>query len=233
MRYKLCANTEQSKAHGLPSNASAAATLGAEVAMTPYLKMKALSDFLDIHTHNLQADADSIISIGPDDTMLPDRYYSVGIHPWSEAYTDEQLARLDQLALDERVVAIGETGLDALRGMPLDRQEQLFRHHIELSEALGKALIIHVVKAIDCVIALRREYAPTQPWIIHGFRGKPQQARQLLNLGFSLAIGEQFNSEAVALIPADRLYTETDTSLTPIVTIRQAIAEARNAQHKL
>jgi TatD DNase family protein len=190
--------------------------------------MKALSDFLDIHTHNLQAGSDSIISIGPDDTMLPDRFYSIGIHPWSEDFTDEQLARLDILVKDDHVVAIGETGLDALRGMPLDKQEQLFHHHIKLSASLNKPLIIHVVKTIDRIIALRREYAPTQPWIIHGFRGKPQQAHQLLELGFSFALGERFNPATAAIIPADRLYTETDTSHTPISTIRQAISEARN-----
>jgi TatD DNase family protein len=189
--------------------------------------MKTLADFLDIHTHNLNADTDSIISIGVDDTLLPNHFYSIGIHPWANSYTDLQLSRLYDIATDERVIAIGETGLDALRGMPLNRQLQLFRHHIEISIKLNKPLIIHAVKTIDQIIALHRQYSPQQEWIIHGFRGKPQQACQLINLGFSLSLGEHFNPATAAITPLNRLYTETDTSSLQIAQIRQAIAEAR------
>ena len=50
------------------------------------------------------------------------------------------------------------------------------------------------------------------PWIIHGFRGKPQLAQQLLNKGFYISLGEKFNPETVSIIPVDRLLFETDES---------------------
>jgi TatD DNase family protein len=185
--------------------------------------MKPLSQYLDIHTHNLSAGADAIICIAPGDIMRDDRSYSIGIHPWTDSVTDDDIARLRDLAHNSNVVAIGETGLDKLKGPDLTAQEQLMRQHIAVSETVGKPLIIHSVRTIDRIIALYKELRPRMPWIIHGFRGKPQQARQLLALGFHLSLGEHFNADTAAIIPADRLHTETDTSTLPIATIRKRI----------
>lgn len=175
---------------------------------------------LDIHTHRPAPGA--IVNVDPVDPVTLDRQYlySVGLHPWnSDRVTMEALARLDTFAADPAVVAIGETGLDALRGAAIDFQQHLFDHHVGLSESLRKPLIIHAVKTFPLVIAARRRHNPAMPWIIHGFRGKPQLAEELLRHGFYLSVGARVNPASLAVIPPDRLLAETDDSRLPISAI--------------
>lgn len=180
--------------------------------------------YLDIHTHNLHAGPEAIINL-PFGTQIPSEgAFSMGIHPWDSAEaTSSQLELLAGIANHDRIVAIGECGLDALRGASLARQEEIFARHIEISEITGKPLIIHAVRTHGRVAELRRRYHPSQPWIIHGFRGKPQLARQLLASGCSISLGEHFNPEVPPIIPSEHLYAETDCSPLPISEIRARI----------
>ena len=199
----------------------------------------------DIHTHDPSRRANAIISGSPNQVaswsrLWPDAQFSVGIHPWDTAAltgqdAEAQLLLLEQTAMLPQVVAIGETGLDNLRGAPLDTQEVILRHHITLSEKLGKPLLLHVVRAADRLLHLRRTLLPTlsQPWIWHGFRGKPQLARQFLALSTTsspsyISLGANFNPETAKAIPADRLLTETDDSTPTIDEVRRRIAQARH-----
>lgn len=173
--------------------------------------MKTITDFTDIHTHNPEAGDDSIINL-PLHAPLPARgYSSVGIHPWDTATaTADDMEEIERLAADPRVVAIGETGIDKLRGGDINRQIDILKRHIDLSERLGKPLILHIVRAFPEIIRLRMLLHPTQRWIIHGFRGKPELARELLSHGFDLSLGEAYNTATAAIIPPDRLFHESD-----------------------
>lgn len=166
----------------------------------------------DAHTHRPDARG-AIINIAPGASVDPSLRYSVGIHPWvaGEASADT-LAALAATAARPEVVAIGETGLDALRGPGLKLQEALMMEHVALSESLGKPLIIHAVRSLDDILRLHRRLRPTQPWIWHGFRGKPQTARQIARAGLYLSAGEGFNPAALEAIPPGRLLVETDES---------------------
>lgn len=92
----------------------------------------------------------------------------------------------------------------------LAAQTALLRIHYELSETLRKPLILHIVKSFPEIIALRKQWKPTQPWIIHGFRGKPQLARELLAHGFHLSYGKKYNPASLTITHASRLLRETD-----------------------
>ena len=92
------------------------------------------------------------------------------------------------------------------------RQKQIFEYHIRLSEELSKPLIIHQVKTIDEIIFFRKKYSPSQRWLIHGFRGKPTMAEQLLKLGFDISFGPNFNTETMRIIPMKSLFLESDDS---------------------
>ena len=94
-------------------------------------------------------------------------------------------------------------------------QEQLFPLHVRLSEAYGKPLILHCVRAFDRLLALRKHYCPTQRWVIHGFRGRPALARQLLQADFDLSFGEHYNAESYALTPPSRRHIESDEGRLP------------------
>jgi len=185
----------------------------------------------DFHTHRLDAGPDAITSIDPvraltfitADNSIP---VSIGIHPW-DTVQEPDFDLIEQIAAMTQVVAIGETGLDKLRGAPLTRQTDIFRRHIELSERLGKPLIIHCVKAWEELLRLKKEMKPQQNWGIHGFRGGPEQALQLTASGLYLSLGCHFNPYTAAAIPADRLLAETDESSLPIATIASRIAAVR------
>lgn len=154
---------------------------------------------------------------------MPDQKYSVGIHPWStiEAPSSELWSELERICALPMVVAIGEAGIDAAKGGPMFRQLQVLKRVVELSESLGKPLVLHDVKAHDIIIGVRRDLNATQPWIIHGFRGKPTVAKMLLDAGLYLSFGEKFNPDSLAATPLDRLLAETDDS--PL-TIQEVIA---------
>lgn len=176
-----------------------------------------LHSFTDIHSHDIAAAAglDTIVNLTPADEIPAEGYFSVGIHPWDTA-TDKatslsMLKKLVEMARHERVVAIGEAGFDRLRGGNIEQQRHIFDFHARLAERVGKPLIIHAVKADDLLAEAIRHHRPTVEWIIHGFRGKAPRATQLLRLGFSLSLGHRYNPEALSVIPADRLYRESDS----------------------
>jgi TatD DNase family protein len=120
------------------------------------------------------------------------------------------MAYLAEISSDPRIVAIGETGLDKLKGPSLDVQIPVFKKHIALSESLGKPIIIHCVKAWEELIKVKKETKPTQPWVIHGYRGKPELTKRLINEGFLFSVGESINIDSLQMIPIDSLFCETD-----------------------
>ena len=195
--------------------------------------MRDIRSFTDIHSHHQGAGDDTVVSLDYDRAIPTDGYYSIGLHPWqTDMPADNLAAAVDEVsrkAADGRVVAIGECGIDRLRGGDIETQTDIFRRHVAISEAYEKPLIIHAVRSFDLLLALKKELRPRQLWIIHGFRGKGAVARQLLDAGFALSYGEKFNPEAIAITPADRLFTETDESPLPITTIRQLILTDRKA----
>lgn len=184
---------------------------------------------LDIHSHHAAPYPEGIISVSPTEYKpVEGQLYSVGIHPWATAeeggVTEEMYAALSRTAADAQVVAIGECGVDIVKGGPMFRQLQLFKRHYELSEELGKPLVIHCVKAYDVILGLKRDLQPKQPWVIHGFRGKPSAAEMLVKAGIGVSFGERFNAESVKVVPDGLLYAETDESALPISDIIAALS---------
>ncbi|MBO5676677.1 MAG: TatD family hydrolase [Bacteroidaceae bacterium] len=174
---------------------------------------------MNFHTHDLHAPMPAIINMplewlrNPAEASLrAEATYSVGIHPWWMAETawEDLKEGLYFWATHPQVVRIGECGLDRLKGASLVVQEEAFLAHVSLSEQLQKPLTIHCVKAYDRLLALRKQLRPTQLWAIHGFRGKPELAQQLLAAGFDLSFGASYNEDAFHLCPPTRRYRETD-----------------------
>lgn len=190
--------------------------------------------------HNFHPSPLSVISLSSTQYPLsghPEAICSVGIHPWdttrlqTPAEREAELARLAEALKSNNVIALGEAGLDTLHGAGLPIQEELFRRQISLSEKAGKPMVIHLVKALEQFLRIRKETSPRQPWIIHGFRGKPGTLGRLLALKdgapIYFSIGEKFNDQAVAMIPGDRLLIETDTAGIPAGIVLEAVARAR------
>jgi TatD DNase family protein len=156
---------------------------------------------------------------------------SIGIHPWeSDRVTQEELLLLHELSTHPLVAAIGECGIDRLKGADIEQQTVLFEQHILLSEKVRKPLIIHAVKSTDIILALHRQYNPTQTWIIHGYRGNATTAQQYIKRGIELSYGEKFNPAAVATTPKDMLWIESDESCVDINQIYNSVAQAANIE---
>ena len=184
----------------------------------------------DIHTHLLPQDpGTALVCIG--NGPLPadqGHWFSVGLHPWDVTGDDEnELESIGEMAQNPQVLAIGECGFDTLKGPAHNLQEQAFIRQVEISERVRKPMILHVVRDFDSVIRLRRQLKPTQPWLIHGFRGGLQQSCQLYTHGIQVSLGLKANPQTLQQIPSDRLFLETD-GLCPIIQVIQTAAAARN-----
>lgn len=193
---------------------------------------------LDLHTHHPVPQPEGIVSLsfnGTEPELCKDQYYSIGIHPWdtAEEFSEEFWKKLEEIASRSEVRAIGEAGIDlAGKGAALYRQLNIFKRQVELSESLGKPLIIHNVKAHDMIVGLRRDLKPSQNWAIHGFRGKPEVAEMLLRAGCYISFGQQFNRAALLAMPQEFILAETDESPLSIDKIIENLSVARETEMK-
>lgn len=172
-----------------------------------------LHSFADIHTHS-HTGPDVVRSIEPTEQLTGDyghAWYSAGIHPWStvSAVSDDTFGRLETMAADPRVVAVGEAGLDALRGGDAAVQEAIFVRQAVLAEKVEKPLVIHCVRRYGRILELHKALAPRQLWVIHGFRGKPELARQLSAAGIGISIAAP-RPDIESIVPPHLLFHETD-----------------------
>jgi TatD DNase family protein len=162
---------------------------------------------------------------------------AVGVHPHDAAKVpDADWADIAVLARNERVVAIGETGLDYDRVFsPIDDQLANLRRNLRLALETGKPAILHCrsrTGARDAQDALLGElrgagvggaawastFGERPPGVIHSFSGPVDYARAMLDLGLAVSFsglvfrrGEESSGEVAALVPADRLLVETDS----------------------
>jgi TatD DNase family protein len=155
---------------------------------------------------------------------------AVALHPNEApvlgADLDEALAEIDVLATDERVRAIGETGLDYFRtrGQARDVQHRSFRSHIEMAKRHGKALVIHDRDAHEDVIAVLEEVGAPERVVFHCFSGDVAMARLATSRGWWLSFAGTVTFKnadglraALAEAPLDRILVETDAPyLTPM-----------------
>lgn len=132
-----------------------------------------------------------------------------------------------KLALDPKVVAIGECGLDYYRVTSdtghetRERQQEAFLAQIELAKEVGKPLMIHCREAFDDLIdTFRPHVKDLKPSITHFFTGTKDHAQELLDMGFYFTFGGVVTftrdyDEIIKMIPLDRILSETDA---PYVT---------------
>ncbi|MDT5153349.1 MAG: TatD DNase family protein [Mycobacterium sp.] len=160
----------------------------------------------------------------------PRVYAAVALHPTrANALTDAARTEIERLAADDRVVAIGETGMDLYWPGKLDgcaepaEQREAFAWHIDLAKRTGKPLMIHNRDADAAVLdVLAAEGAPDTV-IFHCFSSGPAMARTCVDAGWLLSLSGTVSfrnardlREAATLIPPEQLLVETDAPfLTP------------------
>tara|TARA_B100000315_G_scaffold159774_1_gene148319 strand:- start:1286 stop:2632 length:1347 start_codon:yes stop_codon:yes gene_type:complete len=147
-------------------------------------------------------------------------YATVGIHPHdSRSSGTETFADIEILLKNEKVVAVGETGLDFFKNYsPGDVQIDGFKKHIKIAQKHSKPIIVHCRQAEDEVLSiLKHESAKDIGGIMHCFSGSMQFAEECLKLGFYISFSGNITypkakdlREVVKIVPSDRLLIETD-----------------------
>jgi len=155
----------------------------------------------------------------------PEVYAAVGIHPHdAKTATPEVLDQLRALSESEKVVAIGETGLDFYHNLsPREAQEASFRAQIELSSELDLPLVIHDREAHQEVLKIMEEEKASRA-VLHCFPGDLGLAKEVTKRGCLLSFGGPITyeknerlSKIVEELPLERIMLETDAPyLTPV-----------------
>ena len=169
----------------------------------------------NFHTHINQSNA--IVNIDSLSTIEfnLNHYYAFGNHPWYIQFTIDEIEKT--IRDNPQIIAIGECGVDKLRSnKSLPEQIEHLKQQIELSERLKLPLILHIVNGYNEIIKLKKEYNPTQKWIIHGFN-KYKQTKVLLDNDFYLSFGEFVLhnlklQDALISYPINKIVLETDDS---------------------
>ena len=146
-------------------------------------------------------------------------FATVGVHPDQKDVDEPDVARLVALADDDKVVGIGETGLDYHwhKDEP-EWQRERFRTHIRAARACGKPLVVHTRSAAaDTLRLMREEQAGEAGGVMHCFTETRAVAEAALDLGFYISFSgivtfrNATDLKAVAeYVPLDRLLIETD-----------------------
>ena len=145
---------------------------------------------------------------------------SVGVHPDSADVQEPTVSQLVELSRADRIVAIGETGLDYFRSAgDMTWQQERFRTHIRAARESGKPLVIHTRAASeDTLRIMREEKAGEAGGVMHCFTENWDVAQAALDLGFHISISGivTFKNAAVVRdvatrVPQERLLIETDS----------------------
>ncbi len=207
--------------------------------------------YVDTHTHiyfdsydkdrkniidNMENDElDFIVSIGIDMksseqsislAINNDKIYAtLGFHPSeADSVNSSTLYKFKELSKEEKVIAIGEIGLDYYRNYkPKDIQKKAFRNQLELAEELKLPVVIHNRDSHKDIYEELKSFNGKVRGIMHSFSGDYEFAKKILDLGYYISItgvvtfkNAELLREVVRKVPLDLLLTETDCPfLTP------------------
>jgi TatD DNase family protein len=211
-----------------------------------------MTPFIDIHTHfeNFNAGIIAVLnhtqkeyfSLAKLDNTQPKsetrNSKSIGLHPWflTKENFETDFNKLTQFIENQNIIALGECGLDRLKGESLAFQSYAFEAQIRLAESVKKPVIIHCVKAYNEIISIKRKLKPTVPLIIHGFNQNEAILKDLLKNGFYISLGaailktDSNAAKHISKVSLDRLFFETDDENVSIIDIYEKAAQILNIE---
>ena len=145
-------------------------------------------------------------------------YAAVGVHPEAavEDGNGDYLSSVAEYAKAEKVVAIGEIGLDYFYDIPKDIQRRVFEEQLALANDLGLPVIVHDREAHGDTYELLKRYRPKG--IVHCYSGSAEMAEELVKLGFYIGFTGSVTFQnakklllAAKVVPDDRILLETDS----------------------
>lgn len=187
--------------------------------------------FVDIHSHDGGVEDRNVIS-HPTLSVTDERIFDFakpfwcGLHPCEKMDVETLLERLNKVK--ERLVGVGEIGLDAL--CDVEGQSERFEVQLDFARANALPVTIHAVKTYNEIVeTLRRKGG--EKVVIHSFISHPVVASHLLDAGCFLSFGagslrSHKSVDALRRIPLERLLLETDSKGT-IQEIYHQVAEIK------
>lgn len=175
--------------------------------------------------------------------------YALGIHPLCvmgarPGDLDRVAEALGRYQDDERLVAVGEIGLDYfVKGIDDATQRRFYVEQLKLAKRAGLPVLLHVRRSADQLLAGLRRVDFPHGGIAHAFNGSEQQARHFIDLGFKLGFGGTLTFERslqirriAASVPDTALVMETDAPDIPphwlYKTAEQRAAEPGQARNE-
>ncbi|MDD5596765.1 MAG: TatD family hydrolase [Victivallaceae bacterium] len=152
--------------------------------------------FIDFHTHRrtVAPEALSVISLEPGDleNSVPEsggnNFFSVGMHPWrlpdSAGNIGDDLGKLRRALRKRGVIAVGEAGLDRLRGPDMEVQKAYLTGILKLAGELSMPVIIHCVRCYPELTFLKKRFASGFNLLVHGYNNNVRILEELLKHGF-------------------------------------------------
>lgn len=151
-------------------------------------------------------------------------YAALGVHAHeAEEASEKDLLRIAELYSKEKVVAVGEIGLDYHYDFsPRERQLEVFERQLELANRLDLPVIVHDREAHEDTLKLLKKHKPKG--VVHCFSGSAEMAKEIVRLGMYIGMGGAITFknavkpvEVAKMLPLDRLLLETDAPyMTPV-----------------
>ncbi|HAF29853.1 MAG TPA: hypothetical protein DCG75_12485 [Bacteroidales bacterium] len=195
--------------------------------------------FLNFHAHQAMPEDDEVViqSLFLQDNLITSKsdkiFFTAGLHPWhaDQLSKIEVVNRLEKLLESKLIIAIGETGLDKLKGPSLEIQTEILKAHVEVAEKYNLPVIVHSVKTHNEILKLNLDLKSKVPWVLHHFNGSKQMALDFIHHGFYLSLSYHINnensrlSEYIADLPLHRIFLETDDFNIDIKSLYKITAE--------
>ncbi len=186
-------------------------------------------DLEEVISRSLAVGVNTIVTVGTDlessrqavllAEQYPSVYAAVGIHPHEAAQAKpDDLAELWHLSKREKVVAIGEMGLDFYRNLsPAKIQEEIFVAQLELAQRAGKPVIVHDRQAHRATMAILQEKAKGLRGVLHCFSGDLEIALQAMKMDLAISVAGPVTFQnarrlqaLVCELPLEHILIETD-----------------------
>ncbi len=171
----------------------------------------------------------------------PGVYGAVGIHPHAaKTYTPEVFSEISELTGTEKIIAVGETGLDYFYDFsPRDIQKESLQKHIDLSIETGLPIVLHVRDCEDDMKAMLKDNACDElKGVIHCFTGDYESAKLYIEFGFYISFSgiltfkrSEELREVAKKLPLDKLLVETDSPYLAPVPYRGKKNEPAYVKH--
>lgn len=166
-------------------------------------------------------------------------YAAVGVHPHeAESMTDEDINKLREYSKYEKVVAIGEIGLDYYYDFsPREKQRYWFERQLELAAELDLPVSIHSRDAAQETFDIIKN-SNVRKGVIHAYSGSAEMAKDYIDMGFYLGIGGVLTFknakklvDVVRFAPMERILLETDSPYLSPVPVRGTVNNSQNLRY--